>query len=273
MKKLYLFLLIFNITILPQVKTQWFPAGLNIQPFTANFLEPRAGFSSFLNQGKLRMDIGTSRDVYLKDDGNSSLSFGVDVFTYTRLRTEDNFKFPVETTDFFFGFNAGYKVKNNSNEYGIRIRLSHISAHLSDGQFDAATNSWRGGRNPIVFSKEFLEFFPYYKIGGFRAYLGLTYIYHISPREISKGVYQFGFDYYLKQFPSKLFTPFIAYDFKLSKIESYSINNIFMAGVKFGNYSSKGFSIYYSYISGKSLHGEYFDRNENYSSLGFNFDL
>ncbi len=68
-------------------------------------------------------------------------------------------------------------------------------------------------------------------------------------------------------------TPFVAYDFKLAGNETYVGNNIFSVGVKFGNWKNKGLSLYYTYISGKSIHGEYYDVNENYSAVGFNFEL
>ena len=50
-------------------------------------------------------------------------------------------------------------------------------------------------------------------------------------------------------------------------------NNIVSAGIKFGNFKAKGFSLIFSYFSGKSIHGQYFDISENYSTLGFNMDL
>ena len=157
-----------------QKETEWFPAELNIQPFTANFIEPRAGAMFAFGENQLRLDIGTSRDIlWLKSD-DDNVSFGLDLFTYTRLRKESNFKFPVETIDYLFGINSGYKKHTGKNEWGVRFRFSHISAHLVDGSYDENTNSWRDGRAPFVFSKEFFELFPYYKFSGFRGYLGLT---------------------------------------------------------------------------------------------------
>lgn len=271
---LIIFTVLFTVNSFAQSETEWFPAQLNIQPFTANLIEPRAGTMVALGENQLRLDIGTSRDILLLKDGKTNLSFGADLFTYTRLRKENNFKFPVETIDFMFGINAGYKKLINKNEFGFRFRFSHISAHLVDGRFDERTGLWKDGRKPFVFSKEFFELFPYYKIAGFRVYIGLTYIIHIIPEEINKGVYQAGFDYYILPLRTKTLTPFIAYDFKLNGIEGiYSGNNIFKAGIKFGNPFSRGFSLLFSYISGKSIHGELFDLNENYFNFGFNLDL
>lgn len=251
----------------------WFPSDLNIQPFTANFLEPKTGTLFALDQNKIRLDIGTSQDIIHFKSSDFTFSLGADFYTYTRLRSAESFKFPVETIDYLFGVNAGYKRNICDDEIGLRFRFSHISAHLVDGQFDEQNNQWRDNRNPFVFSKEFIELFPYYRMNSFRVYAGFTYIFHIIPTEIKNGIYQIGFDYYALPLSNDLFTPFAGYDFKLTGTDTYSGNNIITAGIKFGKWDGKGFSIHFTYISGKSVHGEYFDITENYSNIGFNLDL
>jgi hypothetical protein len=260
-------------TAKPQSEETWFPAGLNIRPFTANVLEPRAGFNYLTNLDKLELNIGTSSDVYRLKKDNSTLSFGADLFTFTRLKSQNDFKFPVQTIDYFFGINSGYKIVNNCSEYGFRIRLSHISTHMVDGSYNKVTGQWEDGNEPFVYSREFIDLFPFYQVGGFRGYIGLTYLFHVIPDNFGKGMYQAGFDYYLSSLPIKVFTPFIAYDFKLSKIDKYAGNNVIAAGIKFGQFDKKGFSILYSYSSGKSIHGQYYNLIENYSSIGVNLDL
>ncbi len=258
---------------LGQTTTEWFPADLNIQPFTANFLEPKAGFQYLFDLEKVRIDIGTSHDIIHWNSMDESFSFGADFFTYTRARSEHNFKFPVETVDYLFGINGSYKNKSEQNEWGARLRFSHISAHLVDGYYDAESESWLNGREPFVYSKEFFELIAYYKIIDIRIYGGITYNIHIVPNEIKKGIVQTGFDYYLTHFQLPLFTPFIAYDFKLTGIDEYMGNNIISAGIKFGQPESRGFSILASYFSGKSVHGEFYNINESYLTLGINLDI
>lgn len=255
-----------------QVKEEWFPSGLNIKPFEANMLEPKTGFS-FMSENRLSLDISTSQDFYKKEDENTSLSFGGDLFTFTRLRSESDFHFPVETIDYLFGLNCGYKVVEQSDEYGFRLRLSHISAHLVDGNYDSKIQHWNDGLSPIVYSREFVELFPFYMNKGFRTYIGLTYLFHVTPKNIGKGIYQVGFDYYMNWINTGIFVPYIAYDFKLNKIDSYVGNNIFTAGIKFGKAFGKGISVAYSYYSGLSVQGEYYDKKENYSAIGINLDF
>lgn len=271
--KFVLIVLIITINLFPQTQKVWFPDNLNIQPFTANVIEPKAGFEFLLARSEIRLNVGTSRDFFKVSDENSSVSFGVDFFTYSLLRSEREFHFPVDAIDYLFGLNTGYKIKDENKEYGFRFRFSHISAHFVDGHFDYGINSWRNRRAPQVYSREFIEIFPFFKFETMRLYTGFTYIFNVTPKNLGKEIYQAGFDYYFTGTGFGIFNPFVAYDFKLSKIEKFSGNNSFVLGVKFGQYESKGFSIRFSYLSGKSIHGEYYDANENYSSIGFNLDL
>jgi len=256
-----------------QTVTEWFPPELNLQPFTAHFLEPKTGFQYLFDLEKVRIDIGTSHDIIHWNAEVESFSFGADFFTYTRARSENNFKFPVETVDYLFGLNGSYKSKSEKNEWGARLRFSHISAHLVDGYFDIESQSWLEEREPFVYSREFFELIAYYKFYGIRLYGGLTYNIHIVPDEIKKGILQAGFDYYATQIQTSLFIPFVAYDFKLTGIDEYSGNNVITMGIKFGQPESRGFSILASYFSGKSVHGEFYDLNESYATIGINLDI
>ena len=272
MKNILLFLvIIFSTNSFPQHKLNWFPAGTNIQPFTANFLEPRAGFAFEAGGKKIRLDISRSTDILRMENDNSVLSFGIDLFTFTRLRSESEFHFPVETIDYLFGLNSGYKITDRKSEYGFRFRLSHISAHFVDGQYDYKINFWRNGRTAVVYTREFIELFPFYRYESLRLYAGLTYLFHRKPVDVGRGIYQAGFDYFYTKFDN--IYPYVAYDFKLEKINKFSGSNIITAGIKFGNYKSRGLSLAITYFAGKSIHGEYYDLNESYTTIGFNLDL
>ena len=263
-----------KINSIAQTTSEWFPADLNIQPFVAHFLEPKTGFQYLFEIEKVRIDIGTSQDIIHWTDENNYYSLGADFFTYTRARAESNFKFPVETIDYLFGVNGGYKHKTETKEWGERLRFSHISAHLVDGYYDSDTENWLNDYQPFVYSKEFFEFMPYYKLDGVRIYVSLTYMIHIVPTDIINGIYGAGFDYYAVQLNISAFTPYIGYDFELNGIdEVYFGNNILTAGIKFGHPESRGFSIFTSYYSGKSVHGEFYDINEEYFTIGINLAI
>jgi len=98
-----------------QNKSEIFPNELNIQPYTANFLEPKLGFLFQLNRNELRLDIGNSLDILHVYNSNTTLSLGADLFTYTMLRGEKDFHFPVDAVDYLFGLNFGYRLKLDNN--------------------------------------------------------------------------------------------------------------------------------------------------------------
>ncbi len=275
MKFLIVFLLFlnFNFFVKAQSNVEFFPNNLTVQPFTANILEPKVGFLFHLSENELRLDIGNSIDILRIKKGDEWFSFGADLFTYTLLRSEENFRFPVDAVDYLFGFNFTYKKFFEKKEYGFRARLSHISAHLVDGRYDWQKNGWRDGLNPRVYSREFFELMSFYKSGGLRIYCGFAYLFNVKPVSIKKDNYQIGFDYFLPNFIYTNFSPFIGYDLKLIHLDKYTANHSLSAGIKFGKPEAKGLSVYLNFYSGKSIHGEYFDLNKEYTAVGINMDL
>lgn len=275
MKRFIFFLLaLFTaVSINAQGNIELFPGNLNIQPFAANTLEPKLGFLFHTSENELRLDIGNSLDFFHLTTCGGTFSFGADLFTYTRLRKEENFHFPVDAVDYLFGINFGYKKDFGNYEIGARLRISHISAHIVDGHIDKSTGGWIDNHPPRVYSREFFELIPYIKYNTLRAYAGATYIFHIDPPYLGKDNYQAGFEYFIPWQPVSNLTPYIAYDFKLIHLDSYSGNNSITAGLKFGKSFGRGFSLYYQYYSGHSVHGEYFDKRVSYSAIGINLDL
>lgn len=273
MKKYLVLILLITSNLFSQ-KLNLFPSELNVQPFTANTLEPKLGFLFQLSKNELRLDIGNSIDIFhYQKNEKEIISFGADLFTYTLLRGENDFHFPVDAVDYLFGINGSYRIIEDNYEYGTRIRISHISAHFVDGHFDPSKDKWREGLNPRVYSREFIEFMPFIKFNSIRIYSGFTYLFHVTPSYLGKGSYQFGFDYFGSEFISKNFNPFVGYDFKLVNIDKFSANHSFVLGIKFGKTEGRGISFYFNYYSGKNIHGEYFDFNKTYSAIGINLDL
>lgn len=267
-------LVLTNFNLVAQDAFNLFPSNLLIQPFTSNTLKPKLGFEFKTNVNELSLNIGNSMDIFhYKIDEKNKISFGADLFTYTLLRSQTNFHFPVDAVDYLFGVNFGYRRDLENSELGARLRISHISAHFVDGHFDKNLNSWRGNRPPKVYSREFFELIPFYRLDNFRLYFGVTYIFSIDPQNIGKDQYQIGFDYFAQNLSFYNFTPYFAYDFRLLNIYSYTGNNSFEAGIKYGIAKEKGISFYFRYFAGYNIHGEYFDVKENFTSIGFNFDL
>jgi hypothetical protein len=255
-----------------QSETQVFPQNLAVEPFYANFLEPKIGFLFTTGDNNIRLDIGASRDfVHYKPDAHTTYSFGADFFTYTKLRGEANFRFPVEAVDYLFGVNSCYIKEEKHSAYGARFRYAHISAHFVDGHYDSLNGVWLDGRTPHVYSREFLELTPFYQTDAYRVYAGATYMLHVIPSTIKKLIVNGGFEYFLR-LGSKV-NPFAAYDFRSITLNKMSINNTVMAGIKFGDPYSSGFRIQYSYYNGYNIHGEYYNVRETTHSIGFTIDF
>lgn len=275
MKKYFiLFFLVILSSLQAQKDTlEYFPAELNIHPFSANFLEPRLGSDFEIGNNKLWLNIGNSVDLLHYNFKSRIISLGADLFTWTRLRSTKNFKFPVETVDYLFGINAGYKKINNAYRYGMRLRISHISAHLIDGQYDLEDEKWQNDHKPFIYSREFIDILGFYKKDNLKTYLGGIFVFHTIPDELGMVNIQTGLEYFWKNALSEDINLFAAYDFKLVDILKYHGNNSLKAGIKFGKPFGKGFSVHYNYYSGKSIHGMFYNLDRNYHSVGLNLDI
>jgi hypothetical protein len=157
-------------------------------PLTANVFEPRIGSSYQFSSDRLRLDIGASfdlMDINISDEVETR--FGTDFFTYTHLRSEGNFKFPVETSDYFFGINFSAKKSLEDIELSSRLRIAHISSHLVDGY----AYKDRFYKEPFVYSREFSDLVLAAKYSGLRGYFGWQVLFSKIPKNFSLNNYQF----------------------------------------------------------------------------------
>ncbi|MBA4406198.1 DUF1207 domain-containing protein [bacterium] len=278
MKKCYLILVLLVVPFLTQAQTvvkteyEFFPNDLTVHPFSANQLEPRLGFIFKVNSNQLWLNIGNSIDLVRIKHESEIFSVGADLFTWTFLKKEDNFRFPVDAIDYMFGLNFGFKTEVHNYSFGARVRLSHISAHMVDGHYDAVQQQWKDGRNPLVYSREFVEVLGFYSFYNLRVYVGGTYLYHVDPPEIGKANLQAGLEYYMKDALAYNLSPYIAAD-GTWRTRDNKRNFTFNTGVKFGKIAERGVRIFYQYYFGFDINGEYYDVRREYSALGINLDL
>jgi Protein of unknown function (DUF1207) len=246
-------------------------------PLIANYLEPRVGMSRLVGESRLRLDIGNSIDLFQFEGMNTGdrVAVGADFFTWTSLRQDADFHFPVDAVDYLFGLNAAYiHDLDDISSLSVRLRLSHISAHLVDGSYNKSTEEWRDGELPQVYSREFLEIIFAYEFDSFfRAYTGGQYIYHIDPADLGKLALEAGFEGVLRDGISGGIHLYIAYDFRLLDNGSVRSAHAMQAGVKFGPWRGSGINIFCAYYHGPSQHGEYYDRFWSYWGPGLNIDF
>ncbi len=248
-------------------------SGLQFRPLVANVYEPRVGILSQLDKNLLRLDIGNSIDLiqYHNSVDSAVYTVGSDFFTYTLLRGEQGFHFPVDASDYFFGINVSYRKPVNSGVLSSRLRVSHISSHFVDGHYDNTTASWKDGRAPTVYSREFLDVVGAWESEGYenlaRVYLGASYLFHVDPKDLPRFSSYGGGELYRPT--SSMLNPYLAYQVTLMKVSELSIRHSIQLGVKLGSVTRRGLDVFASYFSGYSIHGEYFNVKDNYFALGF----
>lgn len=259
--------------IQPESRIALVPHGLLFRPLLANTYEPRVGLLSQLGKNQLRLDIGNSVDLLrynvIKD--SSSFTIGTDFFTYTLLRGESDFHFPVDASDYYFGINFNYRSPTVFGSMSSRLRIGHLSAHFVDGHYDNTKGEWKDSRYPIVYSREFVDAVfacePAPLNDALRGYIGGTYLFHVDPVTLAPFMAYAGLEWHAKAFKST--NLYAGYQTTVMKILEVTFRHNVQLGAKFGEWSGRGLNLFASYFSGFSIHGEYFDVKENYFGLGF----
>ncbi len=247
-------------------------SSLIFRPLVAATFEPRVGFQYQLGPRKLRLDIGYSTDIWSTQRAveNASsqanaLALGVDAFTYTRLRSEANLKFPVETVDYMFGINGTYALAfSATRSLAFRVRLSHISAHLADGYADS---SGRFLQRPFVYSREFLDAIVAHTWANVRIYGGGTVLLQVKelPRSVGRIIPQLGVEWY-----GSIGVPvFAGYDVRVVQIDRVvqPVHSV-QAGVYLLAQRTASVALCGYYYAGYSMHGMFYDQRDEYLALG-----
>lgn len=242
-------------------------------PVEASIIEAKNGVTKFIDSKYLTLNIGVSFDLIGLKAKKNTFSFGIDFFTFSNLRSEDNFKFPVDAIDYLFGVN--FNLKRNLSERNVltsRFRISHISSHFEDGHVYERTDTIF---TPYVFSKEFLELsvMSNFRINNelyFKSMLGINYIFHAIPDEISSFSGELGLE--LRYYITKFLNFYISNDVILASVNSVSnLNESFETGLSFGNINSRALSLYFDYYDGQDYKGQYYGKYLNYTGLGLRF--
>lgn len=241
-------------------------------PVAATF-EPRIGANYEMAPEKLRLDIGASVDLCkLYTNQDIQIRLGADFFTYTRLRSAGRFKFPVETSDYFFGINASMMHDmGDGHHLGARLRLSHISSHMVDGYTDP---DWQFRRDPFVYSREFVDLLAAWEMRGhsakYRIYAGASAIFSTIPDDVAKFVPQIGVD--AEQWLMRFLSVRAGIDYRMMDTDALdpALNQL-AAQLGIMLYTSKdtGILLNYNFYNGKSMHGMFFRERDFYHAVGF----
>jgi len=243
------------------------PAATPFRAPIANPFEARVGTLWQIDEKKLRLDIGASADVLepIERDSSGWMRIGADFMTWTRLRSEGNLKFPVETIDYWFGVHATYAFFESP--WHLRLRIAHISSHMVDGLADSDGTI---SPKPFVYSREFVELLAGYYIGRVRPYAGATFIWTRLPKNPNPIIPQAGID--LDMPIADGYQLQGGYDFKLIGIDGvYAPAHAAQVGVKAVLWNDTGlYTGIYAY-SGRSMHGMFYTAFDQYIGLGLQF--
>jgi hypothetical protein len=246
----------------------------------ADAKEPRIAALVNRNNNELSLDIGASLDLAQVAFEQVEFGVGVDFGTFSELRREWNFKFPVNAADYIFGINMSLRAPlSESLNLSGRFRLSHISAHLIDGRF--VNGTWIDGLFPFTYSREFIALTVALSGEYGRIYAGYELLFNTIPREISASSYQVGIEAYYANFPVRALYPFIAVDFRLMPIwrqalgrtDGYGGATNVQAGVKLNPIGRRGIRLVFNYYGGLDFRGMYIGRYVSEQSIGFLIDF
>ena len=237
-----------------------------LQPI-ANPFEARIGSMVQVDDECLRLDIGASFDLFEPVERSDSgwMRIGIDFLTWTRLRSETNFKFPVETIDYWFGVHGSYRF--GATPLQTRLRIAHISSHMVDGLADTTATI---SPTPFVYSREFAELLFAYELVVFRPYAGATFVWTKQPASPNPVVPQFGVD--VDKSLSTSIRLQGGYDLKLIGIDgAYVATHAAQLGVRIAAWNNTGlFTGIYGY-SGRSMHGMFYTTYDSYIGIGIQF--
>jgi hypothetical protein len=268
-----------------QTRFTFLPRALAVPPLTAHHQEPRVGLRKEIGSSKMKLDIGASVDLLEFRPSSDSLErfrLGVDFFTYALSTSADGLRLQIDAVDGFFGGHVAYVNDMSMEEqFIIRLRILHLSAHFLDGHYNTTTRTWKNNREPIPFTRDFGEVLAIYKADvaefDYQIHGGFSYATLLRPVEIGRTEFLAGFELHsLSLFDSvfdKPFNIYAAYHLTLREIGSFIGSNTVDVGVKFGEWNSTGMKIYLSYFNGLDFFSQYYNERRKHWALGFAFDF
>lgn len=239
-------------------------------PTESSISEAKTGITKYTDKKNLRLDIGVSMDIIGLKNKNTIYSMGADFFTFSNLRSESNFKFPVDAIDYMFGLNFNFR-KTISSEAGIsgRLRISHISSHFEDGHIYERSDTIF---TPVVFSKEYIDLASALDLKLKKNLIlkimpAVNIIFHSIPENISVLSGQLGLQ--IRYYPFKKLSVYLSNDIYLSKVNSDTkLSENFEAGISIGEINSRTINLFYTYYDGHDYRGQYYGKYLNNNGIG-----
>ncbi len=239
-------------------------------PTESSISEAKTGITKYTDKKNLRLDIGVSMDIIGLKKKNTVYSLGADFFTFSNLRSESNFKFPVDAIDYMFGLNFNFrKIISSDAVVSCRLRISHISSHFEDGHIYERSDTIF---TPVVFSKEYFDLASALDLNikrnlSLKIMPAVNIIFHSIPENISVLSGQLGLQF--RFFPVKKLSVYLSNDIYLSKVNSDTrLSENFEAGISLGEINSRTLNLFYTYYDGHDYRGQYYGKYLNNNGIG-----
>lgn len=238
---------------------------LTFDPLLASPFEARVGYVYQASDDNMRLDIGHSLDLLsLYSDSSQMLVLGADMMTWTRLRSSGKFKFPVETTDFYFGFNTSWLQHIPQGDLQVRFRLAHISSHIVDG--------YEGETVPFTFSREFIEVHGSFTPTDWntRLYIGANVLFSTIPDGFNVLTPQVGIEHVYQV--SEQVHLVAGYDMRLASSLTETVGtHAAMLGVDIGTLNQPHIRLQGLWYRGLSFHGMFYNEIDEYAGFAAYF--
>lgn len=260
-----------------------FPPGNHFLPFRGNVKESKLAILYYPDNGSLKVDIGNSIDLLeIKyHASNSRLTFGIEFMAYAYSTNYEEQRLQIDAVDGFFGGNATFSKGDEKGRWFLRFRFIHNSAHLVDGNWwrSPYPRTWGKPGGPIPFTRDFAEVYFANEVAylnmNWRYYSGIEYAIHLRPQDQKKLILNAGLEIHNNNLLGELWGAktnlYGTYHFTLNGTDKYSGNSNFQAGIKLGDWNSKGVSFFFSYYNGFDHFSQYY--NERISKPGFGFSV
>jgi hypothetical protein len=266
-----------------KIQFEFLPSGLNFAPLKANMQEAKIGVLYFPDNSNLKVDIGNNADLIKLNFPQNAISIasGIEFMGYALSTSYKEYRLQIDALDGFFGGNVSFKQKFKENEFEIRLRIIHNSAHLVDGHYDFKKKFWINNDTSNHYTRNFLELTTahqlYINFGYFRYYGGGSYLFFVRPSNIKRMNLLAGFELAFRNPFGKVFNKdeniFLAEHFSLIGYHKYTGSQQAMLGIKFGNWVGKGITLYVSYYTGLNFFDIYYGERISKFGTGFYVDF
>ena len=289
----YLLLFALLLPVPAAAQWTWLPEQPLVPALLADPLEPASGVQKDVGSNRIEARVGVLRDLLRYDGrrfGLDGVAAGVGGQAVMQLQWRllgqkspwefpwgfrKQVDFPLETGDYSFSLYATAARRAGPVDLHVRLHIVHVSAHLGDGRYDRATDTWRDDRAPIDYSRNYLQFAldAEHRATGLRAYVAPAIMgYHSPPGDepVPKGFLQAGAEW--RAHNAGQLHPFAAADVRtfprLSGTDARTGTSL-VAGVRIGAWDRRAIELRVARYAGASWRGQYYGLPEHTWSLGF----